>query len=210
MRLALTYKLLLNYESPPPVGMPSVLIVSIRTPPNVANVCFGQTSPTPRGPALRRWQQFSRLTLETIIRRSETMNVLKLFCATAVLIAIPTASMAYGVGYPDTYSDLLWRVSSNVPGLSGCTELQVDATGDLNKSSKLSIYGALNCPQQQGGSYGVVGGAYFGSDGSFNMTLIVGSSTTLECTRLSSSLSGSCVYYNTSGATLGPAYLTFR
>jgi len=138
------------------------------------------------------------------------MKALKLFCATVVLIAIPTASMAYRIGAPDTYSDLLWRVSSNVAGLSGCTELQVDATGDLVNSSKLSVYGALNCPLQQGGSYGVVGGAYFGGDGSFNMTLIVGSSTTLECTRLPGSLSGSCVYYDTSGSTLGAAYLTFR
>ena len=138
------------------------------------------------------------------------MKALQRFCATAVLIAIPTASMAYRIGYSDTYSDLLWRVSSNVSGLSGCTELQVDASGDLVNSTKLSVYGALNCPQQQGGSYGVVGGAYFGSDGSFNMTLIVGSSTTLECTRLPGSLTGQCVYYATSGATLGAAYLTFR
>lgn len=141
--------------------------------------------------------------------RSVAMKTLKLLCTTALLVAIPTASMAYRVGAPDTYSDLLWRVSSSVSGLSGCTELQVDATGDLFNSSKLSIYGALNCPFQSSGSYGVVGSAYFGSDGSFNMTLIIGSSTTLECIRMSSSLNGTCFYYTSSGARLGSAFLTY-
>lgn len=134
---------------------------------------------------------------------------LKVFCAAALLVAIPTAATAYRIGVTDTYSDLLWRVSSSVPGLGGCTELQVDASGDLVNSSKLSIFGALNCPFQQGGSYGVVGGAYFGADGSFNMTLIIGSSTTLECIRLPGSLTGSCSYYDTLGNRLGSAFLTF-
>ena len=134
---------------------------------------------------------------------------LKLCGAAALLAVVPTVSQAYRVGVTDTYSDLLWQVSSNVPGLSGCTELQVDASGDLINSSKLSIFGALNCPFQQGGSYGVVGGAYFGGDGSFNMTLIIGSSTTLECIRLPGSLTGSCSYYDTLGNRLGSAFLTF-
>ena len=137
-------------------------------------------------------------------------NSLKLFFTAVLLVIIPAAAQAYRVGAPDTYSDVLWRVSSNVPGLSGCTELQVDATGDLSNSSKLSIYGALNCPLQQGGSYGVVGSAYFAGDGSFNMTLIVGSSTALECTRLPGTLSGTCSYRDTLGNFLGSAVLTFR
>ena len=65
---------------------------------------------------------------------------LKSFCAVALVAAIPTGAMAYRVGVPDTYSDLLWRVTTNVPGLIGCTELQVDATGDLRNSSKLSTH----------------------------------------------------------------------
>lgn len=134
----------------------------------------------------------------------------KLFSTAVLLVAIPTAANAYRVGPPDTYSDLLWQVSSNVSGLSGCTELQVDATGDLTNSSKLSIYGALNCPLQQGGSYGVVGSAYFAGDGSFNMTLRIGSSTTLECTRMSANLNGSCTYRDSFGSSLGTAFLTFR
>lgn len=136
-------------------------------------------------------------------------QALKLFC-TAVLVVTLPAAHAYRVGSPDTYSDLLWRVSSNVSGVSGCTELQVDATGDLNISSKLSIYGALNCPLQQSGSYGVVGSAYFAGDGSFNMTLLVGSNTVLECIRLPGTLSGTCSYRDTFGSLLGPASLTFR
>ena len=87
----------------------------------------------------------------------EMSHASRLMCATALAVAIPTGAHAYQVGVPDTYADLLWRVSSNVPGLSGCNELQVDATGDLVTSTKLSIYGALNCPFQQGGSYGVTG-----------------------------------------------------
>ncbi len=134
----------------------------------------------------------------------------KFFRTAVLLVAIPTAANAYRVGPPDTFSDLLWRVSSNVSGLSGCTELQVDATGDLTNSSKLSIYGALNCPSQLSGSYGVVGGGYFAGDGSFNMTLIVGSNTVLDCIRLPSSLSGSCIYRDTLGNSLGTAFVTFR
>ncbi len=137
-------------------------------------------------------------------------KALKLFSTALLLVAIPTAANAYRVGPPDTYSDLLWRVSSNVSGLSGCTELQVDATGDLTNSTKLSIYGALNCPLQQSGSYGVVGSAYFAGDGSFNMTLTVGASTTLECSRLSGNLNGTCTYRDTFGSTMGTAFLTFR
>lgn len=135
---------------------------------------------------------------------------LKLFCATALLVAIPISANAYRVGAPDTYSDLLWRVSSNVSGLSGCTEFQLDATGDLLNSTKLIIYGSLNCPLQQSGSYGVSGSAYFGGDGSYNMTLLVGSSTSLQCVRFPASLTGSCTYYDTFGNFLGSAFLTFR
>lgn len=134
----------------------------------------------------------------------------RLMCATALAVAIPTGAHAYQVGVPDTYADLLWRVSSNVPGLSGCNELQVDATGDLVTSTKLSIYGALNCPFQQGGSYGVTGSGYFSSDGSFTMTLAVGASTSLQCARMSSGLNGTCTYFDTSGRSLGSAVLTFR
>lgn len=137
-------------------------------------------------------------------------KALKLFCTAVLLVSIPAAAHAYRVGSPDTYSDLLWRVSSNVSGLSGCTELQVDATGDLSISSKLSIYGALNCPLQQSGSYGAVGSAYFAGDGSFNMTLLVGSNTVLECVQLSGTLSGTCSYRDTFGSLLGSAFLTFR
>lgn len=139
------------------------------------------------------------------------INASRVFRLTALLLAIPAAAQAQRVGTPDTYSDLLWGVSSSVSGLSGCTELQLDATGDLTNSTKLSLYGALNCPFQQGGSYGVVGSGYFGSDGSFNMTLIVGSGLALECVRLSgSSLSGTCTYLELAGPTLGSARLTFR
>ena len=134
---------------------------------------------------------------------------LKLCCLTAALAVLPGVASAYRVATPTTYSDLLWSVSTNVGGLSGCTELQVDATGDLVNSSKLSVYGALNCPLQQGGSFGVVGSAYFGADGSYNMTLLIGSATTLECIRWPG-LSGSCTFSDTSGRALGGAFLTFR
>lgn len=136
-------------------------------------------------------------------------KALKLSCMAALLVAIPTTASAFEVGTPATYSDLLWNVSTSVAGLSGCTELQVDATAELVNSSKLSIFGALNCPFQQGGSYGIVGSGYFGADGSFNMTLIVGSSTALECIRWNG-LSGSCTFLDLSGASLGSAFLAFR
>ena len=137
------------------------------------------------------------------------MKALKLLIASAVIAAAPPVASAYQVGTPETYADLVWRVSSNVSGLSGCNELQLDATGDLLHSSKLSLYGALNCPFQTSGSYGMVGSSYFAMDGTFNMTLLVGSSTTLECIRLGGSLSGTCPYRDTSGARLGSVALTF-
>lgn len=134
-------------------------------------------------------------------------RALKWWPALVGLIALPMAANAYLTSTPTTYSDLLWRVSSSVNGLAGCTELQVDATGDLVNSSKLTIYGALNCPFE-GGSYGVVGSGYFGADDSFNMTLLIGSSISLQCTRWPG-LSGSCTYADTSGRTLGNAFLSF-
>lgn len=134
---------------------------------------------------------------------------LKSSCLAALLVALPAVSQAYRVGATDTYSDLLWSVSTSVSGLSGCNELQVDATGDLVNSSKLSIYGALNCPFQTGGSYGVVGSAYFGADGSYNMTLIIGSNTAIECFGWPG-LGGPCTVLDTAGNRLGSASLAFR
>jgi hypothetical protein len=126
----------------------------------------------------------------------------------ALLCALPTVSNAIIVGTPETYTDLVWDVSTGVSGLSGCNELQIDATGDLDASTKLSIYGALNCPFQQSGSLGVVGSAYFGGDGSFNMTLVIGSSRTLRCVAWPG-LSGPCTVTDMSGNPLGSASLSF-
>jgi hypothetical protein len=127
----------------------------------------------------------------------------------AALAALPSVASAFVVSVPNTFVDLLWGVSTSVPGLTSCTELQVDATGDLVNSTKVTIYGALNCAPSQGGSQGVVGSAYFGGDGSFNMTLLIGPNVVLQCVRLGGSLGGPCNWLDTSGASLGGAFVTF-
>ena len=137
-------------------------------------------------------------------------NVSRLLASLFVLVtALPSAANAAGVAPTNTYTDVVWSVSTSVPEFAGCNELRIDATGDLNNSSRLSVYGSLNCVASYT-SYPVTGSAGFLSNGTFTMTLFVSSGTVLACNNLNG-LSGTCRYV-TSGtnAPLGTALLTFR
>lgn len=137
-------------------------------------------------------------------------NVSKLLASLFVLVtALPSAANAAGVGPTNTYTDVVWSVSTTVPQFAGCNELRVDATGDLNNSSNLSIYGALNCVASYT-SYPVTGSAGFLSNGTFTMNLFLTNGTTLQCFNLNG-LSGTCRYVTIgTNAPLGTAFLTFR
>ena len=122
---------------------------------------------------------------------------------------LPNAAQSAPVGNTGTYTNVVWSVSTTVPQFAGCNELRVDATGDLNNSSNLSVYGALNCVASNT-SYPVTGSAGFLSNGTFTMSLFLTSGTVLQCFNLNG-LSGACRYVTTgTNAPLGTAFLTFR
>lgn len=124
----------------------------------------------------------------------------------ALVNLIPGVAHAVGLGNPNTYTFVGWSVSTTVPQLATCTDLRVDATGDLNNSTLLTVYGVQTCT---GGAYLVTGTAFVSANGVFNMNLFVGTSTVLQCSMLG--LSGGCQYLTTgTGAVLGTAVLTFK
>ena len=131
-----------------------------------------------------------------------------LVAITSISLLATGPAMAIGVGTASVYSGVTWSVSSSVSGLQGCNQLYTDATGDFQKGSGFVIYGALNCPSL-GGGYAAVGPSYFGTDGSFNMTINFGSGSQIACVRLNrSTLSGVCSIINATGSKIGTATLT--
>ena len=127
--------------------------------------------------------------------------------AAALLLAVPVHAQTLSNAY--TYSGLTWAVSTSTTGLQNCTELVLDATGDVYNSDNFAVYGQLYCPSL-GGSYAVSGNAYFDSFDNFHMTVSLGVTYQLVCDNLSgSTLSGSCPIYNNSGTPSGTAFITF-
>ncbi len=111
--------------------------------------------------------------------------------ATAVLgLAAPAASAA-NLGSTTTYSNLVWSASFTAPGLTGCTQLVIDATGDLVRSDALVLYGALNC---NNGVYGVTGSVFTASDNTLHMTMMV-AGYTVSCPRIAG-YAGNCTVYD--------------
>ena len=128
-----------------------------------------------------------------------------------LVIAFLTASVsnAQTFGSASTYSGLTWSVSTSIPDLFYCNQLLLDATGDFYNSTNYVVYGALNCPAL-GSGYASSGNAYFGIDGSFNMTVSIGVGVKLVCVNLSgATLGGSCAIFNALGAQLGTAFVSF-
>jgi len=132
------------------------------------------------------------------------------FVATLLAFAslLPNAAQSAPFGNTGTYTNVVWFVSTTVPELARCNELRVDATGDLNNSSNLSIYGNLNCADNT--SYPISGVASFLNNGTFTMNLLLSSGVVLQCFNLPG-LSGTCRYVTTgTNAVRGTAFLTFR
>jgi len=134
----------------------------------------------------------------------------KFWASLFVLVtALPSVSNAAGVAPTNTYTDVVWSVSTTVPDFARCTELRVDATGDLNNSRRLSLYGGQNCFADND-VFPASGSAIFNANGTFSMNLFLGSGYVLQCNEWTG-LSGSCKYVLIgNGTTVGTAVLTFR
>jgi hypothetical protein len=141
------------------------------------------------------------------------MNAIQRQIATAIaaMVLIISPVHAYTYGTPTTYGGLTWTISLNsyVAGLSGCSQIYLDATGDLQHSSSMVMYGAWNCPAT-GGGYPMVGTAYFGINGTFNTTLNFSNGWQLSCLNINpATLSGQCQVYDGTGVFRTYATLTF-
>lgn len=131
-----------------------------------------------------------------------------LVAITSISLVATGPAMAIGYGTPSVYSGVTWNVLSNASGVQGCNQVYLDANGDFQKSSGFVLYGSLYCPSF-GGSYSAVGNGYFGTNGSFNMTITFGSGSQIICGGLNgSSLSGVCNVFNSTGSQIGTARLT--
>ena len=127
----------------------------------------------------------------------------------ALASLVPGAAQAAPFGNTGTYTNVVWNVSTSFPEFARCNELRVDATGDLSNSSNYSVYGSLNCIASNT-SLPVSGSAGFLNNGTFTMTLFVGTGVALQCLGLNG-LSGACRYVAIgTNAPLGTAFLTFR
>ena len=133
------------------------------------------------------------------MRLSKKLLVAAILLASAALNA-RILSPAY------TYSGLTWTFSSTTTGVSSCSDLVLDATGDPYNSDNYAIAGQLSCPQL-GGNYASSGNAYFDSQNYFHMTITLGVTYQLVCDNLVG-LSGSCPIYNNLGTQVGTAYIS--
>jgi hypothetical protein len=111
--------------------------------------------------------------------------------AAVVLSAAAPAASAANLGSPTTYSNLVWSASFTASGLTGCSQLVIDATGDLVRSDALVLYGALNC---NNGVYGVTGSVFTASDNTLHLTMMV-AGYTVSCPRIAG-YAGNCTVYD--------------
>lgn len=131
----------------------------------------------------------------------------QLFVAFLLAVSNPLSAHASTFGTASTYSGITWAVYSNASGFTGCTNLLLDATGDMKNASSFVLSGTLNCPAL-GGGYGVVGSLYLGTNGTFNMNVLVGAGVAMQCVNMVG-LSGTCVFTSSVGTRLGTGTLTF-
>jgi hypothetical protein len=126
-----------------------------------------------------------------------------------LLATLSFGSLAFTYGSTQTYGGLTWSVSTGASGLSSCTQLFLNASGDFVNTQGFALFGAYNCPAL-GGGYAATGVGYFGTDGSFNMTVTFGNGAQVSCTRLpAGTMSGTCSIYNSTGTYQGPASVSF-
>jgi hypothetical protein len=117
------------------------------------------------------------------------------------------AAHAVTLSTPTSFNGLTWNFASGAAGFSTCSQIVVDATGDLYQGHALGIHGYLNCSN---GAYGLSGTAYIATNGTLNMTIAVGASTTVACVNLpGTSFSGTCTLYNGIGTVTGTATVNY-
>lgn len=135
---------------------------------------------------------------------------MRTFFASLISVAaslLPFHSGASTFGAASTYSNIAWTMSTNVPGLTTCTSMRLDGTGDMANANSFVMSGALTCPAI-GGGYGVVGSLYLDTNRQFNLNVLIGAGTALQCVRMNG-LSGLCVFTNSAGTQLGTGSITF-
>ena len=125
--------------------------------------------------------------------------------AALALVAAPLPATAIGVSTPLTYSGLVWLTSFNAAGITNCSELVIDATGDLVTSDALLLYGALNCSN---GAYGVTGSLFTASDGSLSVTMLV-AGYTVSCPHVVG-YAGTCTVYDASWVSRGTGQIQLQ
>jgi hypothetical protein len=128
----------------------------------------------------------------------------KLFVLAVFMTQFATAH-AFTVGTPTAFNGLTWFFTSGVTDINSCTQLVLDATGDLGQGNALGMHGFLNCSN---GAYAVDGTAYFGVNGTLNMTLQIGAGVIAACNNLGA-FSGACTMYNGIGTIVGSASISF-
>jgi hypothetical protein len=134
------------------------------------------------------------------------MSILRKLAVVAALLAC--SAVQAQISPASTYAGLTWTFSTgDTPGLTGCSDLVLDATGDFSTGESYAMTGRLYCPSA-GGSYASSGVAYFDAAGLFHMTTSLSVSYQLVCDNLGG-LSGSCPVYNNLGTRVGTAFITF-
>lgn len=135
------------------------------------------------------------------------MTAIKKILVLAALAVHAIGAQAFTVSVPSSFNGLTWGFSSNVAGQGDCSQLVLDATGDLSLGFGLGMHGFLNCTS---GSFAVSGTAYFTVNGNMNMTLHTGAGVIVVCNSLpASTLSGSCSAFNGIGTFLGTGSISF-
>lgn len=124
-----------------------------------------------------------------------------------LMMFIPVGGYASSVGTPTTYSNIRFAFSTNISGLTSCTDIRLDGTGDLVNGASFVMSGALNCPAVAG-SYALIGSLYFSTNGTSNLNLVLGAGGSLQCQGLVG-LSGPCTVYGNNGVVLGTGTLKF-
>ncbi|WP_284617890.1 hypothetical protein [Aquabacterium humicola] len=125
--------------------------------------------------------------------------------AAALLAAGALPAGAIGVATPTTFTNLVWSASFNASGLTNCTQLVFDATGDYYNSGSLVVYGALNCSN---GAYGMTGSLYTAVDDSLSITMLI-AGYTVACPHVVN-FSGNCTVYDANGVSRGSGQIILQ
>lgn len=130
----------------------------------------------------------------------------KLLRGLAVMVMAIWSHTAWGattLAGSNTFVDLLWNLSGS--GATGCTQILADATGDASRSTRVTIYGTVNCPSI-GVGFPMTGVAYVSPDGLFNLQFNLGY-LVVTCPGLVRA-SGSCKIASATGENRGNLTVT--